>query len=181
MRSVLLVAGVVVGVLGSGQFDPQESVKALIEQTKQAKADLDRESLKIDAELSSVVGKPGNAGFVQLKSQATLASERRAFEERRSALIERNAKDLSQKKTRFNDALERLRRDSASLLVKKQVVDLPSSFIQLDAPPAVAKFFSESQALLDRVHKAVDAIKGNPGPKTGSLSISTGAGGKKTK
>ena len=147
------------------QFDPQEAVRALMDETRQAKAALERESAEIDEKLNSVVGKTSKpkAAMLQVKSKATLESEQRAFEKRRAALIERNARELAEKKDRFNEALARLRRDSASMLVKKTG---PSSFLEVGKgapanvkPVEVEKFFAESKALVDRVHKVVEGLK----------------------
>jgi hypothetical protein len=146
---------------GKEDFDPKIALRRLIEKTKEARSSFERESSDIDSLLQRVVARPSKAesSLVELKSASTLESERRAFEERRSALLQKDSQDVSKKQEAFNQAMDKLRKDTAALVRGKG--PSPASFIQVKSKYSdenLNEFYSDAEKIVDQVREMGQSI-----------------------
>lgn len=138
-------------------FDPQTQLKRLIEKTQEVKSEFEQKSLKIDSLLERVVKKPSRSSLVEVKSGATLESELKAFEKRRAALLEKDNKDVTEKQKEFNQAMQKLKRDTNALLRPKS-----SSFLELGnkyADGHLNDYFEDSQHIVQSLHDSTGALQ----------------------
>jgi predicted transcriptional regulator len=109
MKSVLLLA--IFGLTRSGDenFDPKQSLKALIEEAKQARSEFQNESNQIQSTLKRVIGKPS---LIQTRSLADISKDMDDLKKRKASLLEVDAKNLQTREKEYRDALAKLRRDA---------------------------------------------------------------------
>ena len=159
MRFVLTIAAALsVSAFAEEDFDPKNSLNELLEKTKAARSEFERESSQIDSLLERVVGRPERASLVELKSASQLASERRAFEQRKTALLQKDNAEVSAKEEEFKKAMKKLRQDTASLVGSSK----PASFIEVKSKYAdgnIQQFYADSQALVDKVRSVAESIR----------------------
>lgn len=138
-------------------FDPQTQLKRLIEKTQEVKSEFVEKSRNIDSLLERVVKEPSRSSLVEVKSAATLESELRAFEKRRAALLEKDNKDVTEKQKEFNQAMQKLKRDTNALLRPKA-----SSFLELRnkySDGHLNDYFEDSQRIVQSLHDSAGALK----------------------
>jgi hypothetical protein len=138
-------------------FDPQTQLKRLIEKTQELRSEFEQKSLNIDSLLERVVKQPSHSSLVELKSEATVESEVKAFEKRRAALLQKDNKDVTEKQREFNQAMQKLKRDTNALLRPKS-----SSFLELRnkyADGHLNDYFEDSQHIVQSLHDSAGALK----------------------
>ena len=110
MRSILFLSlfALLRGDDNNG-FDPKQSLKALIEETKQARSDFQHESNEIQAILKRVIGKPS---LIQTKSVADITREIDSLNKKKASLLELDAKNLQARQKEYKESIAKLRRDA---------------------------------------------------------------------
>jgi hypothetical protein len=159
MRFIPLV---IVTVLG-GSFEPEAALRDMIAKVKETESSFREKSLMIDHTLKQVIEKksdPHQPSLIQVKSAAALASEMKAFETRKAALLEKDDKLVREKKAAFDKAMEKLSKDTTVLLRHKK---RSSSFLQfqkrnVEDKNQIDKFFEAPFKQIKRIHKVVNEI-----------------------
>jgi hypothetical protein len=132
------------GALAS--FDP----RAQLEQLMERKADFEKKSLRIDSLLEQVVGRNQPVSHASL---VELENARKEFEQRRQALIQKDAKDVAEKQQQYNAAMAKLKRDTANLLRSPRA----SSFIQVKSMDE--EFFDHERRIKADVRQAAESAQ----------------------
>ena len=140
-------------------FDPKTQLEHLVERTKEAKSSFENESLQIDSLLQRVVGKKPLTSLVELKSASALESERKAFENRKAALIEKDGKELAQRQREFAQAMQKLRKDTAAF-VKREGMPA-ASFLEVKSKYSdgnLDQYYEDSHRLVDQVRSLAHSV-----------------------
>ena len=127
-------------------FDP----RAQLEQLMERKADFEKKSLRIDSLLEKVVGRSDHVGHASL---VELENARKEFEQRRQALIQKDATDVTEKQKQYNAAMDKLKRDTANLIRSPRA----ASFIQVSSMDE--EFFDHERRLQADVRKAAETAQ----------------------
>ena len=139
-------------------FDPKTQLGHLLDKTKEVKSAFENDSLQIDSLLQKVVGKKPSSSLVELESASAIATEREAFEKHKTALLEQDGSEVAKRQREFAQAMQKLRRDTASLLKKEHV---PPSFLEIQSKYAdgnLEQYFDDSHRLVDQVRELADSI-----------------------
>jgi hypothetical protein len=130
-----------------------------VEKTKEVKSSFENESKQIDSVLEKVVGKKPPASLVELKSESALESEMKAFEKRKSALIEQDDKEVKKRQQEFAQAMQKLRKDTAAFLKREGMP--ASSFLEVKnkyADGHLDRFYEDSRRLVNKVRAMANSI-----------------------
>ena len=121
-----VLAALVSGQTTSSEFDPKEALRSLIEETRDAQAEVSRESKSIESTLKQVIDKADSSSFLQTKSLAQIAREIEDANNNKKQVLAIDSQRLQESKSQFKKSIEKLRRDT-------KLVQSGKSFLELDS------------------------------------------------
>ena len=145
---IIALAALVFASVAEVEFDPAAAMKALIDGAKETQAEVDKQTSAIESKLRAVT-RHKESSFLQTKSLSSMRKEIAEFEKSKSALLEKDLKEVTSKRDQFDSSLQQLRRDSS------QLGSHGASFLE---KPAV-DFFEGPERMVQNIHTLVQGFK----------------------